>query len=154
MGGAASVLEKARRDFERGNHRWVAEVTNLVFADPANEAARTLCAAPLEALGFASQSATWRNAYLLAARELRTGVPAAKRRSMGHDLLKAVPMETFLDCLAIRLVAERASGHCLAMAWHVVDTDEHWTLTLGNAALTYRRSTPGVISDASLAPKP
>jgi alkyl sulfatase BDS1-like metallo-beta-lactamase superfamily hydrolase len=105
-----------------------------VFADPGNQAARTLCAAALEALGFASESATWRNAYLLAARELRVGVPAARRRSMSYDLLKAVPMEMFLDCLAIRLVAERASGHRMRLAWHIFDAREHWALTLANEA--------------------
>lgn len=139
MGGADALLERAQADFRRGEHRWVAEVTShLVFADPANQAARALCAAALEALGFASESATWRNAYLLAARELRVGVPAARRRSMSYDLLKAVPMEMFLDCLAIRLVAERASGHRMRLAWHIVDVPEHWALTLANAAITYR----------------
>jgi alkyl sulfatase BDS1-like metallo-beta-lactamase superfamily hydrolase len=139
MGGAEALLERAQADFQRGEHRWVAEVTShLVFADPGNQAARTLCAAALEALGFASESATWRNAYLLAARELRMGVPAARRRSMSFDLLKAMPMEMFLDCLAIRLVAERASGHRMRLAWHIVDAREHWALTLANAALTYR----------------
>jgi alkyl sulfatase BDS1-like metallo-beta-lactamase superfamily hydrolase len=82
---------------------------------------------------------------------LRQGVPAAKRRSMSYDLLKAVPMEMFLDCLAIRLVAERASGHALTIAWHIVDAGEHWTLTLGNAALTYRRSGPATTADATIA---
>ena len=58
---------------------------------------------------------------------------------MSYDLLKAVPMEMFLDCLAIRLVAQRASGHQMRLAWHIVDAREHWALTLANAALTYRR---------------
>lgn len=152
MGGAAALLERAQADFQRGEHRWVAEVTShLVFAEPGNQAARALCAASLEALGFASESATWRNAYLLAARELRLGVPAAKRRSLSYDLLKAVPMEMFLDCLAIRLVAERASGHHLGLAWHIVDAGESWMLTLANAALTYRRCEPGAAADASIA---
>ncbi|MDM0002029.1 alkyl sulfatase dimerization domain-containing protein [Variovorax sp. J22P240] len=152
MGGAEAMLEKAQADFERGEHRWVAEVTShLVFAEPRNQAARVLCAAALEQLGFAAESATWRNAYLLAARELRQGVPAAKRRSMSYDLLKAVPMEMFLDCLAIRLVAGRASGNALSIAWHIVDAGEHWTLTLGNAALTYRPSSLNATADATIA---
>ena len=45
LGGAASVLEKARKDYESGEYQWVAQVTKeLVFADPANQEARNLCA--------------------------------------------------------------------------------------------------------------
>lgn len=141
MGGAQALMARAQADYERGEHRWVAEVTaHLVFADPTHQGARALCAAALEQLGFASESATWRNAYLLAARELRNGVRTGPRRSLGYDLIKAVPMEMFLDCLAVRLVAERASGQVLRLGWRVTDTGEHWLLSLGNAALTYRRA--------------
>lgn len=43
MGGAERILELARRSFEEGDYRWVAEVVNhVVFADPGNEAAREL----------------------------------------------------------------------------------------------------------------
>ncbi|MDM0112066.1 alkyl sulfatase dimerization domain-containing protein [Variovorax sp. J22R133] len=152
MGGADALLARAQKDFARGEHRWVAEVlSHLVFADPANHAARQLCAASLEQLGFEAESSTWRNAYVLAARELREGVPKAKRRSMSYDLLKAVPMEMFLDCLAIRLVAERAQGQSMQIGWHITDADEHWVLTLGNAALTYRRMESGADADATIA---
>jgi alkyl sulfatase BDS1-like metallo-beta-lactamase superfamily hydrolase len=156
MGGADALLARASADFAAGEHRWVAEVmSHLVFADPANQAARQLCANALEQLGFAAESATWRNAYLLAARELRQGVPRAKRRSMSYDLLKAVPMEMFLDCLAIRLVAARATGRTMQIAWHLDDTGEHWLLSLGNAALTYRRidtaNAGAAAADASIA---
>ncbi|HSV60183.1 MAG TPA: alkyl sulfatase dimerization domain-containing protein [Variovorax sp.] len=151
MGGADALLARAQADFEAGEFRWVAEVmSHLVFADPANQPARQLCAAALEQLGFAAESATWRNAYLLAARELRQGVPKAKRRGISYDLLKAVPMEMFLDCLAIRLVAERAAGRSMQIAWHLHDAGEHWLLTLGNATLTYRRVDPATHADASI----
>lgn len=151
MGGAEALLARAALDFERGEHRWVAEVTShLVFADPGHQAARALCAKALEQLGFAAESATWRNAYLLAARELRQGVPQLKRRGMSYDLLKVVPMEMFLDCLAIRLVAPRAAGHRLQIAWHLPDLDQHWLLSLDNAALTYRRTDARVAAQASM----
>ena len=39
----------------------------IVFADPANEAARLLCADALEQLGYQAESGPWRNAYLTAA---------------------------------------------------------------------------------------
>jgi alkyl sulfatase BDS1-like metallo-beta-lactamase superfamily hydrolase len=151
MGGADALMARARRDYASGDYRWVAEVTNhLVFADPTHEAARQLCADAMEQLGFDAESATWRNAYLLGARELRQGNPKLRRRGMSYDLLKVVPMEMFLDCMAIRLVAEHAVGHSLQIAWHLSDRDEHWLLSLDNAALSYRRVAGPVAAQAAL----
>jgi len=45
----------------------------LVFVDPANEAARLLCANVLEPLDYQAESGPWRNAYLTAALELHYG---------------------------------------------------------------------------------
>jgi linear primary-alkylsulfatase len=82
MGGAEAAIRRAREDFERGEYRFVAEVmSQVVFGDPANAAARALGADALEQLGYASESATWRNAYLLGALELRQGPPAALARA-------------------------------------------------------------------------
>ena len=82
MGGAEAVLKRARDDFAAGQYRWVASVTSqLVFADPANKDARDLGADALEQLGYQSEAATWRNAYLLGAAELRGGVPRRQRGS-------------------------------------------------------------------------
>ena len=76
MGGANAVIERARKDFASGNYRWVAEVMNqVVFAEPTNMAARALAADANEQLGYQSESGIWRNAYLMAAQELRAGPP-------------------------------------------------------------------------------
>src|SRR5258705_7978870 len=84
MGGAAAVLARAREDFARGEYRFVAEATShVVFADPANVEARRLGADSLEQLGYAAESATWRNAYLLGAHELRRGRPHTPARAPG-----------------------------------------------------------------------
>ena len=75
-GGADALLANARRAFDDGDYRWVAEVVNhLVFAEPTNTAARSLQADALEQLGYQSESATFRNAYLMGAQELRHGGP-------------------------------------------------------------------------------
>ena len=76
MGGADAILERARKDFAKGEFRFVAQaVSHLVFADPDNQAARALLADTFEQLGYAAESATWRNAYLFGAQELRLGMP-------------------------------------------------------------------------------
>src|SRR4051794_7848565 len=78
MGGADAILSRARADFAKGEFRFVAEALgHLVFADPDNGSARALLADTLEQLGYAAESATWRNAYLFGAQELRQGMPKA-----------------------------------------------------------------------------
>ncbi len=138
MGGAEALLERARADFARGEHRWVAEVTNhLVFAQPTNNAARSLCADALEQLGFAAESSTWRNAFLLGAQELRNGVPKGRRRNVSRDMVSALPLELLLDTFAVRLDAEEAAGLNMEIEWHNPDTGECWAMTLENATMTY-----------------
>ena len=76
MGDPDRILAMARADYAKGEYQWVAQVTKeLVYADPANMAARRLCADALEQLGYQCESGTWRNAYLTGAQELRAGTP-------------------------------------------------------------------------------
>jgi alkyl sulfatase BDS1-like metallo-beta-lactamase superfamily hydrolase len=82
MGGAEAILARARKDFDKGDYRWVAQVVNhVVLAEPENKAARQLQADTLEQLGYQAECATWRNFYFTGAAELRHGVkklPAPK----------------------------------------------------------------------------
>jgi len=138
MGGADAVLAKAREDFARGEYRWVAEVSNhLVFADPSNVAARALCADALEQLGFAAESSTWRNAYLLGAQELRKGVPKIRRSHVSRDLVSVLPLELLLDSFAVRLDAQQARELQMQVEWFNPDTDERWAMRIENATMTY-----------------
>src|SRR5262249_36994091 len=92
MGGAEAAIRRAREDYERGAYRFVAEVmSHVVFADPGNAEARRLGADALEQLGYAAESSTWRNAYLLGARELREGVgPGLARAPVSPDVVRAM----------------------------------------------------------------
>ncbi len=112
MGGAASLLEKARQSFDAGEYRWVAQVVNhLVFADPDNQAARALQADALEQLGYQAESGPWRNFYLSAAKELRDGVmDLAAPKTITPDTVRATPLEMFFDLLAVRLNGPKAAG--------------------------------------------
>ncbi len=136
MGGIDAVLTRARADFERGEYRWVAEVMkHAVHADPQHAEARELAAQALEQMGFQAESATWRNAYLLGAREYREGPPRPmpNRLSFGH--LDAVGGEGLFDTLAARLNATRAAGFDFTMNWTFEDRNEVWRLELSNGAL-------------------
>ncbi|ODV10250.1 MAG: hypothetical protein ABT20_08645 [Rubrivivax sp. SCN 70-15] len=136
MGGAAAVLARARADFERGEFRWVAEVMKqLVYAEPGNADARELAAQALEQMGFQAESATWRNAYLLGAREYREGPPPAPGVA-GQALLGALGNELLFDALAVRVNAAKAAGLAFEIAWHFGDSGEHWLCTLSNGSLS------------------
>jgi alkyl sulfatase BDS1-like metallo-beta-lactamase superfamily hydrolase len=139
MGGASAALERAREDFAAGEYRWVADVmSQVVFAEPHNRQARELGADALEQLGYQAESATWRNAYLLGAHELRTGNIAAPRGARAiADIVRGLALELFFDFLGVRLNAEKAEGRSITINWQFPDTGQRYVLTLENCAITY-----------------
>src|SRR5207245_10731101 len=130
MGGAAAVIRRAPDDFARGAYRFVAEaLSHVVFADPPNAEARQLGADALEQLGYAAESATWRNAYLLGALELRQGVPAAVARApVSPDVVRAMSLDLFFDYLGVRINGERAEGRRLVIDWVFTDLRRRYVL--------------------------
>jgi linear primary-alkylsulfatase len=139
MGGADAILERARKDFANGEFRFVAQaVSHLVFAEPDNAAARALLADTFEQLGYAAESATWRNAYLFGAQELRQGMPKVPARpAMPRETLAALRTEQLWDVLGIRLNGPKAEGVRIVLNWKFTDTNETFILNLENCALTY-----------------
>jgi alkyl sulfatase BDS1-like metallo-beta-lactamase superfamily hydrolase len=138
MGGAPAILKRARADFSNGEYRFVAQVlSQLVFAEPDNAAARKLLADAFEQLGYLTESSTWRNAYLFGAYELRHGMPNVPSRSpIGPNLLHGVSTDQLLDYLAVRVNAPKAEGRRIVMNWIFTDTGERFCLTLANSALS------------------
>ncbi|TPQ39472.1 alkyl/aryl-sulfatase [Cupriavidus pinatubonensis] len=140
MGGADKVIEQARASFARGEYRWVAEVMKqVVFADPSNQLARNLEADALEQLGYQTESATWRSAFLSGAQELRNGLSKdSGARTSSPDVLNAMTDTMLLDYLAIRLNGERAAGQKLAINWVQPDTAKRYALTVDNGVFRYK----------------
>lgn len=140
MGGGQKVLAEARKAYDAGDYRWVAELVNrLVFAEPENADARNLQADALEQLGYQSENATWRNAYLTGAQELRGGV-AEPRREGGNaqDMVRALTPSMFFDYLATRVDAYKADAQDLTIDWRFRDLGQDYALTLHNGVLTHR----------------
>ncbi len=152
MGGAAALMEKARRDFERGEYRWVAQAMNhLVFAEPDNRPARELAADALEQLGYQAESATWRNSYLFAAWELRNGTAKSPNQSpVNPDTLKALDLDMFFDYLGVRLNGPKAEGRRIVLNWNFTDEGRQYVLNLENSALTWVRGRQAPKADATL----
>jgi alkyl sulfatase BDS1-like metallo-beta-lactamase superfamily hydrolase len=152
MGGADAAIGRARDDFARGEYRFVAEVmSQVVFADPVNAAARRLGADALEQLGYQAESATWRNAYLLGSRELRESrSPAAARAPISPDVVRAMSLDLFFDYLGVRLDGDRAEGRALRIDWVFRDLGRTYALRLENSALTCRADRRSDAADATV----
>ncbi|WP_414157384.1 alkyl/aryl-sulfatase [Pseudomonas sp. BNK-15] len=140
LGGSERVLTLAREAYGKGDYRWVAELTrHLVFAQSDNSAARDLQADALEQLGYQSENATWRNAYLTGAQELRNGVAAgASKGGSADDLVRALTPTLFFDYLGVRVDAAKAAEQDLTINWRFTDLNEDYALTLRNGVLTHR----------------
>ena len=153
MGGADAVLRRAREDFDAGQFRWVAEALNhVVFADPAHREARELAADAMEQLGYQAESATWRNSYLLAARELRSTSAAStpKGVSISPDVIAILPFGSFLEYLGIRVNGEKAQHLEARFDWRLLDGDavDAHRISLSNGALNHLPGSHGPQADA------
>lgn len=140
-GGADALLEHASSAFDRGDYRWVAELVNhLVFADPTNARARDLQARALEQLGYQAESATFRNAYLMGAMELRQGPPANPNPNVrARSLVREMTVDQVFDTISVRTISENLGGVSLATNWKFTDLrgtpDEQWTLGVSNRTI-------------------
>ncbi|MFI6648062.1 alkyl/aryl-sulfatase [Streptomyces sp. NPDC050529] len=149
IGGADATVTSAREAFEAGDLRWAAELLNhVLFAEPEHCEARELQARTYERLGFGQENGTWRNIYLTGAKELREA--GQDRRRTGApgkdsvDMLAALSTRQLFESMAVRLDGPRAAAHRLLLRWEFTDTDEVWTLLVGNGVLTpMRGDAPG-----------
>ena len=139
LGDADKVLEMAKSDYEKGEYQWVAQITNtLVYADPENEQAKYLCADALEQLGYQAESGAWRNAYLVAASELRNGTdmypPSAVTGS--GSTAQQMNMQTTLDYMGIMLDSTKLADKSFTINLQVTN-DQNYLLKVHHGVLLY-----------------
>lgn len=140
LGDVDKVIKMAQNDFENGEYQWVAEVMNtVVFADPDNLQARYLCADALEQLGYQAESGPWRNAYLMAAVELRNGTlnDISKRGTPSVDLRTSMTPEMMLDYLGILISTEKSENIDFKVNLYLKDLNESYLLHFYNGVLLF-----------------
>ncbi|MBS6710856.1 MAG: MBL fold metallo-hydrolase [Ruminococcus sp.] len=139
LGDADKVLEMAKSDYEKGEYQWVAQITNtLVYADPENEQAKYLCADALEQLGYQAESGAWRNAYLVAASELRNGTdmyPSSAVTGSGSTA-QQMDMQTTLDYMGIMLDSTKLADKSFTINLQVTN-DQNYLLKVHHGVLLY-----------------
>ena len=150
-GGADVLLAKARAAFDSGDYRWVAEVVgHVVFSDPTNTEARELQADAFEQIGYQSESATFRNAYLTGAHELRYGFPN-RNPAMRRGYLDAMTVDQLMDATSVRLKAEEVGGVDVTVNLRFEDIDENWRAIISNRVMhTFEGHAAGADATASL----
>ena len=150
MGGTDNVVRQARECFDRGDYRWVVEVVkHVVFADSTNQHARALQADAFEQLGYQAESATWRNAYLMAAKELREGSPE-QGRVPARDMSHAMQAEHLFDQLGTRLDPTALDHTPFTFNVEFTDLGEHHVVGVGRSAIHHRSGTSDPAAIASM----
>lgn len=139
LGDTDKVLEMAKADYEKGDYQWVAQITNtLVYADPDNQEAKYLCADALEQLGYQAESGAWRNAYMVAAFELRNGTglyPPGEVTGAGSTA-QQMDTQTTLDYMGIMLDSTKLADRSFTINLQVTD-DQDYLLKVHHGVLLY-----------------
>ncbi len=142
MGGEASVLEKAHKDYALGAYQWVAEVTKqVIYANPDNKEAKCLCADALEQLGYIAESGPWRNEYLVGAQELRYGKEPSLDSSVNDEVLDVLPLEKILYMLSVRVDGIAAGDFDYSINFIIPDRSEKASTQLKRGIFRYRSDT-------------
>lgn len=152
LGDVNEALRMARADFEKGEYRWVAEITNtIVFADPANEAARLLCADALEQLGYQAESGPWRNAYLTAAMELRHGNQSQNAsQAVTAGFAQEMTPAMLFDFMAILMDKQALASENFTVNVTLTDLGQQYALQVKNGVLLVYENTHRADADVSV----
>jgi alkyl sulfatase BDS1-like metallo-beta-lactamase superfamily hydrolase len=151
--GPDKALAAAQAAYAKGDFRWAAELLNhAVMADGGNKAARDLLAKTYDQMGYMAEAATWRNAYLTGAMELREGPPTKgidKANLIG--MLQQVPTERFLEAMSAGINGPDAEGKNFKINLVLTDTKEQYVLWIENAVLHFKSGAPAADANATLA---
>lgn len=153
LGDVDRVLRMAKKDYEAGEYQWVAEVTNtIVFADPKNEDARLLCADALEQLGYQAESGPWRNAYLTAALELRSGnsAQAAKTAKNTGAMVREMTAPMMFDYMGILLDKQALADYDFTVNVSLPDVSQQYMLQIKNGVVLVYKDTLSDKADVSV----
>lgn len=138
LGGADRVLKLAQNAMNEGDYRWSSDLLQqLVFAAPDNQAAKAMLADSYEQQGYQSESAIWRNQFLVAASDLRNGRPD-NFATQSADVIKAVPTQLLLDSAATRFNPDKMKRPLTIVQIALTDRDETAILEANESVLIGR----------------
>lgn len=141
FGGEQAALEKARRSYAKGEYRWVVQALKwVVFANSSSTEAKNLQADAFEQLGYQSRSSIWRNMYLTAAAELRSGNLTKNVGARTSPYVKDLAVGDLFAYLAIAIDGERAAEQEIAIRFDIADEKSAYYVFLKNGVLHHKPS--------------
>ena len=151
MGGPGRALAIGEKAFNEGDYRWAATVFNhLVFADPADDAAKKWLASTYEQLGFQAEAGTWRNIYLVGARELREGNNTKNSiSSASARVLNGIPAVDLFDAMATRFNPAKMQGEGGILRFWFPDRKEAVSIDLGKSVMFPRKEDYAITAEGS-----
>lgn len=142
MGGADNLLSQAKKSYDKGEYRWVAEVVNhLVFSDPQNQDARNLLADAYEQMGYQAESGPWRNFYLSGATELRNGTKVLPSpNTAGPDMIRGMSLDLFFNFMAMKFKGTDTDAAKMEYNFNIIlpDVKNKVALIIANGVVTPR----------------
>lgn len=152
MGGRDKVMLEAGNAYLKGDYQWAAELASYAIrVDHEDSLARDIKARSFRKLGYASMNINWRNWYLMSAMELEgklqgdemERVAASMRKSfLSPDMLKAFPVEVFLQNWVTRVDPEKANDVHLTLAFDFPDINQQWALELRRGVVQMHKGIP------------
>lgn len=135
LGGADRVIALGKKAMTDGDYRWSSDLlSQLVFAQPDNAAAKALLADSFEQQGYQAESALWRNMFLTGAHELRNGTLKGNT-AVSLDLVGAIPSGMMLDSLATRIVPAKVAGMNTRFNLVFTDRQEKAAIAIENGVM-------------------
>lgn len=134
--GESALYQAGMNYFEQGDYQAASQLFNdLVQCDPNNQQYRFALADSFEQQGYQSETMAWRNSYLQAAVELRSGTITPSIKLASPDVIANTPTGMFLDFMAVRLDAQKAEQAELDFNLGLIhpDLDEAFYAEVSNA---------------------
>ncbi len=152
MGGATAILERGQQLHDQGQYRLAMEILNkLVYAEPDNQQAKDLLAAVFEQLGYQYESASMRNVFLVAAQELRNGMPNIPApRGTSPSLARAMTTTQWWDAVATRVDSGRAEEMQFVINFITPDTGQEFVIEMSSGTLTNIEGYQAMNADATV----
>ncbi|KIW26551.1 uncharacterized protein PV07_09637 [Cladophialophora immunda] len=140
MGGIDNVVKQARNLTEaEGDYRFAATLLNhAVFADPDHKEAKECLASVYNHLAYGAENATWRNSFLMAAKELQNP-PLPSQFSSHNRLPEALTVDQLLTSLAVQVDGPKAQAEVLTVDLRIEDESQERRLILSNGVLVHRK---------------
>lgn len=152
FGGKGKVVDAALDSFKKGDYRFTVDVLNNVVAyDGSDKNVNYLMADAFEQLGYQEENSLYRNWYLSAALELRTGGSIKNPvNTASPEVIASLPPELFINYLGMmvdQIKAEKAGNAVINLN---LDDGSKFALDLHNGVLSRVYNAQAKKPDATL----